>query len=99
MGIGGPAAMLMLRKPATQSRLNAAVMETIDLRISGSVGIPGEWDMQDTMQYIESKTKRTLEACRNEFSVDDKRVLFTPFCVVIQTVERDDSSDGTPSPT
>ena len=94
--------MLMLRKPVTQDRLNAAVMETINLRITGSVGIPGIWDMKDTMHYIESKTGKTLEDNgSSEFSVDDKCVRFTSFCVVIQTLqeEEDDFSDGTPSPT
>lgn len=79
--------MLMLSTPATQSRLNAAVKEMINLRISGSVGIPGEWDMQETMLYLESKTRRKLEAYDGEFDVGDKSVRFTPFFVLIQSNE------------
>jgi hypothetical protein len=77
--------MLSLTKPATQSRLNAAVVEVIGLNVMGPVYIPGEWDVHDTILYAESKLKKfeplTLyqDPCTGTFFfAKNKKVHFTP---------------------
>ena len=80
--------MLMLARPVTQDHLNASVLEVINLNVMGPVGIPGEWDADDTIRYIEAKTKTTLQSVPIEngihFFINDKRVKFTQFRVTIQ---------------
>ena len=77
--------MLMLSTPFSQSRLNAAVLEIIGLRISGPVGIPGVWDAEETRQYVERKTRRTVLMAGDGrvFCTDGKHVEFSAFRVVI----------------
>ncbi len=50
--------MLLLTKPATQERLDAAVYEIIGLRVMGPIGIPGEWNAHSTAQYLQRRLKK-----------------------------------------
>lgn len=49
--------MLTLTTPVTQERLNAAVVEVIGLNVMGPVCIPGEWDVQETINHVKVKLK------------------------------------------
>jgi hypothetical protein len=81
--------MLLLTKPTTQDRLNAAVFEIIGLNVMGSIGIPGDWDANSTAQYIERRLKRpiTQHFCREHgvrLHTGNKCIYFTQSGVLIQ---------------
>jgi hypothetical protein len=82
--------MLSLTKPATQSRLNSAVVEVIGLNVMGSVYIPGSWDVQKTIQYAETKLKQQLTLYHDPYSgtyfcANNKKVHFTPSGISIHS--------------
>jgi hypothetical protein len=84
--------MLILTKPATQSRLDAAIVEVIGLNIMGPVYIPGSWDAHSTIQYAEIKLKQPLTMYHNPkagvyFNANDKQVHFTLSGVLINPAE------------
>ena len=80
--------MLLLTKPATQDRLNAAVVEIIGLNVTGSVCIPVGaqmmmmWDAGSTLRYAERRLKQSISLIQDSerggvyFQVDNKLVCF-----------------------
>ena len=80
--------MLLLTKPATQDRLNAAVVEIIGLNVTGSVCIPVGaqmmmmWDAGSTLRYAERRLKQSITLIQDSerggvyFQVDNKLVCF-----------------------
>lgn len=90
-----PKEMLLLTKPATQERLNAAVFETIGLNVMGHIGIPGEWNANSTAQYIQRRLKKqapiTQHLCTEHgvrLLVGDKYIYFTKSGVLIQSIKQ-----------
>ena len=84
--------MLLLSKPATQDRLNAAVIEVIGLNVMGSVNIPGMWDAEKTILYIEKRLKKPIEyQIYNEegtwFFIHNKVIHFAPNRVLIRPLQ------------
>lgn len=82
--------MLLLTKPATQDRLNAAVVEVLGLNVMGPIGIQGaSWDIHNTVRYIEARLKQPLtvvldsESQFHFFHANKKRVCFTSSGVLI----------------
>ncbi len=81
--------MLFLTKPATQDRLNAAVVEVIGLNVMGPVSIPGTlWSASNALEYTETKLKQPLTLFQDlehgiYFQVNNKRVCFNATGVVI----------------
>ena len=83
--------MLLLTKPTTQERLNAAVFEIIGLNVMGSIRIPGEWDASSVAQYIERRLKRpvTQYLCREHgirLHAENKCIYFTQSGILIQPI-------------
>ena len=83
--------MLLLTKPTTQERLNAAVFEIIGLNVMGPVGIPGEWDARSAAQYIERRLKRpiTQHPCKEHgmlLQTGNKHIYFTQSGILIQPI-------------
>jgi hypothetical protein len=81
--------MLLLTKPATQERLDAAVYEIIGLRVMGPIGIPGEWNAHSTAQYLQRRLKKqiTQNVCKEhgmQLLAGNKRIYFTKSGVLIQ---------------
>jgi hypothetical protein len=84
--------MLLLSKPATQDRLNAAVFEVIGLNVMGSVGIPGRWDAEKAIQYIEKRLKESITQQMfseegTQFYAKNKVIHFSPTGVLIEPVQ------------
>ena len=74
--------MLTLTKPVTQERLNAAVAEVIGLNVMGPVRIPGEWDANETINYVEERLKQTnslhyITESGVMYQITDKIIHFT----------------------
>ena len=85
--------MLLLTKPANQDRFNAAVVEVISLNVLGSVGIPGLWDTDNTLQYIERKTKDPVTQFNcpqhgTRFHTRNKCIYFTDAGILIQPLRQ-----------
>ena len=85
----------MLTKPATQDRLNAAVVEVLGLNVMGPVGIPGTWDVGKTVLYIQSKLKEPLalysthtEGITQSYHTEKKRIYFTESGVFIYPLKK-----------
>jgi hypothetical protein len=82
--------MLLLTKPATQERLDAAVYEIIGLRVMGPIGIPGEWNAHSTAQYLQRRLKMkqiTQHVCKEhgfQLLAGNKCIYFTKSGVLIQ---------------
>ena len=84
--------MLILTKPATQSRLDSAIVEVVGLNIMGPVYIPGSWDAYSTKQYAEIKLKQLLAMYHHPeagvyFFANGKQVHFTLSGVLIHPPE------------
>jgi hypothetical protein len=68
---------LVLTKPMTQDRLNAAVFECARLRMTGSIRIPGYWDALDTMDYFETRARAPIvRMSDSDFLFCDKHISF-----------------------
>ena len=84
--------MLLLSKPATQDRLNAAVAEIIGLNVLGPVSIPGTWDAEKAIQYIEKRHKKPIEYQKHNedgtwFFIHNKVIHFAPNRVLIRPLQ------------
>ena len=83
--------MLSLAKPVSQDHLNFAVVEVIGLNIMGVVHIPGQWDIHNTLEYIETKIKQSCTLYQDPeegffFNANNKQILFTASGILIQAI-------------
>ena len=83
--------MLLLTKPTTQERLNAAIFEIIGLNVMGPVGIPGEWNAKSAAEYIECRLKRpvTQHECKEHgirLQTGNKHIYFMQSGILIQPI-------------
>lgn len=84
--------MLMLSKPSTQDRLNAAVVEVIGLNVMGPVSIPGSWNAEKAILYIEKRLKEPIthqvyDEEGTQFYAQDKVIHFSSIGVQIEPLQ------------
>jgi hypothetical protein len=79
--------MLALAKPPTQERFNSCIFDLLNMRMSGCVTVPGEWDCYEALGYLETRMNRVLIATLEEdgsvFMVGRKTVSFLDDEVVV----------------
>ena len=79
--------MLVLAKPPTQERFNSCIFDLLNLRMSGCVTVPGEWDCYDALGYLEKRMNRvfiaTLEEDGSIFMIGRNTVSFFDDEVVV----------------
>ena len=81
--------MLFFSRPADHERFNATVFELIRMRFNGSVCIPGVWDANETLRYLEKRTGfeiiPTLKLDGSFFTIRGKHIIFTKASVIVTT--------------
>ena len=79
--------MLEFTEPVNHDRFNAWMYDMLNIKICGSVCIPGDWDCYETLGYLERRFKKPLMATMCEdgsvFMVGPKTVYFLPDEVII----------------
>jgi hypothetical protein len=72
--------MLEFTQPADHDRFNSWLYEMLNMKICGSVSVPGAWDCYETLDYLECRLKQSVIATLREdgsiFRVRGKTVYF-----------------------
>lgn len=85
--------MISFSRPADQNRLNATVYELLNMCFVGTVLVDGEWDPNETLDYLEQRMRmKIIPTLRNDgslFFLCGKYVLFIHDSVIVTTLLSD----------